>query len=241
MEHNRSKNSYIRPPLRVTRQPRGLPSRILKLAIDFLARVTAAFCPAMRVICSAALSRSLMFCSESPTPMFRTIMFSRGTAIGFLYPNLSIIRGTTSWSYRAFNRAGVAMLMLPLRVPPGDPGLLVQMSLALLANPDLLPVFQDRVSHAGGLPAFGADHLEVAHVNRGLPLHQSPLDVLGGIGTGGALHIGHPFDQSSPLVGNHPQHPPGLSPVLPCQNQDLVFLLHEQRGHARSPTGLPGP
>ena len=37
---NRSRNSYIRLPRSVTLAPMALPSRSLKPAIDFLARVT---------------------------------------------------------------------------------------------------------------------------------------------------------------------------------------------------------
>ena len=37
-----------------------------------------------------------MFCVASPTPMLTTILCSRGTASGFLYPKRSIIWRTTS-------------------------------------------------------------------------------------------------------------------------------------------------
>src|SRR5919204_220461 len=39
IETSRSRNSYIRSPRSVTRAPIGIPSRILKPAIDFLAAV----------------------------------------------------------------------------------------------------------------------------------------------------------------------------------------------------------
>jgi hypothetical protein len=40
---NRSRNSYIRAPRKVTKAPTGMPARRPKLAIAFLARVTVAF------------------------------------------------------------------------------------------------------------------------------------------------------------------------------------------------------
>jgi hypothetical protein len=74
----------MRSPRSVTIAPIGMPSRTLKAAIDFFARVTTGFCP---VICPSSFtagSISFAFCVASPTPMFTTILFRRGTAIGFL-------------------------------------------------------------------------------------------------------------------------------------------------------------
>ncbi len=42
---SRSKNSHIRSPRKVTLAPMALPSRSLKPAMDFLARVTSGFWP----------------------------------------------------------------------------------------------------------------------------------------------------------------------------------------------------
>ena len=46
---------------RVTRAPMGMPSRTLKAAMDFLARVTTAFWPAMAESSATASSISLLF------------------------------------------------------------------------------------------------------------------------------------------------------------------------------------
>ena len=56
IEMRRSRKSYMRSPRSVTRAPIGIPSRILKPAIDLRARRTRARCPAMRVSSSIALS-----------------------------------------------------------------------------------------------------------------------------------------------------------------------------------------
>src|SRR4051812_43849619 len=94
----RSKNSYIRSPRSVTMAPIGMPSRTLKAAIDLRARVTTGFCP---VICPSSLtagSRIFAFCVASPTPMLTTILFSRGTAAGFLRSSSFISVGASSFS-----------------------------------------------------------------------------------------------------------------------------------------------
>src|SRR4026207_1013763 len=69
----RSRNSYIRAPRRVTLQPMGEFSRSLKFAIDFLARVTTGFCPAMVWRSATAKSTTFAFSLPSPTPMLMTI------------------------------------------------------------------------------------------------------------------------------------------------------------------------
>src|SRR5436305_507003 len=53
---SRSRNSHMRAPRRVTLAPMAMPSRSLKPAIDFLARVVTARCPAMVESCSTASS-----------------------------------------------------------------------------------------------------------------------------------------------------------------------------------------
>ena len=64
--------------------------------MDFLALVITGFWPAIAVSSSAAVSRILMFWMASPSPMLRTIFFSRGTCIGLVYLKVSISFGTTS-------------------------------------------------------------------------------------------------------------------------------------------------
>ena len=71
----------MRAPRSVTLVPMALPSRSLKLAIDFLALVITGFWPAMVVRSLTAPSRSDGWPTASPTPMLITIFSSRGTCI----------------------------------------------------------------------------------------------------------------------------------------------------------------
>ena len=59
----------------------GMPSRSLKEAMDFLARVTTAFCPAMAVSSATASSISLLFWLAAPRPMFREIFSMPGSCM----------------------------------------------------------------------------------------------------------------------------------------------------------------
>src|SRR5216110_1620079 len=56
IEMNRSRNSYIRAPRSVTLQPTAIPSRRLKFAIAFLARVTTGCWPVMAASSATAAS-----------------------------------------------------------------------------------------------------------------------------------------------------------------------------------------
>jgi hypothetical protein len=47
-------------------QPIGTPSRSLKFAMAFFARVTTGFCPAMAVISATVESMAFAFCVASP-------------------------------------------------------------------------------------------------------------------------------------------------------------------------------
>ena len=78
---SRSKNSHIRSPRRVTLAPMALPSRSLKPAIDFLARVTSGFWPVMAVRSRTAPSSSDGCWVARPTPMLMTIFSMRGTSM----------------------------------------------------------------------------------------------------------------------------------------------------------------
>src|SRR5258708_12355798 len=79
-----SRNSYILSPRRVAIVTMALPSRSLKLAMDFLALVMIGFWPVICESSSTAVSRILAFEMASPMPMFRTTFSILGTAIGFL-------------------------------------------------------------------------------------------------------------------------------------------------------------
>jgi hypothetical protein len=78
---SRSRNSYIRAPLRVTVAPTGMPARSLKAAIDLRARRTFGRCPAMVASWSMAASRTFESCLASPIPMFSVIFSMRGTSM----------------------------------------------------------------------------------------------------------------------------------------------------------------
>src|SRR3989454_223588 len=74
----RSRNSYIRAPRSVTAQPIACPSRRLKFAIAFLARVTPGRWPVIAASSATAASRPLGFLGASPIPTFTTIFTSLG-------------------------------------------------------------------------------------------------------------------------------------------------------------------
>ena len=77
----RSRNSYMRTPRRVTMQPMGTPSRILKPAMAFLDFVTTGFWPAILVRSPTALSITFLSETASLTPMLSVIFSRRGTCI----------------------------------------------------------------------------------------------------------------------------------------------------------------
>src|SRR3546814_6662095 len=64
-----------------------MPSRSLKLATDFLARVMTGFWPALAIISEAAVPTRFLSWVASPTPMLMTILSTRGPALAFAYPN----------------------------------------------------------------------------------------------------------------------------------------------------------
>ena len=65
----------------------GIPARSLNDAIDFFARVTTGFCPAMVPSSAAAVSTIFELAMASPSPMLMTIFSNFGTAIGFVMSN----------------------------------------------------------------------------------------------------------------------------------------------------------
>ena len=64
--------------------PIGMPSRKLKLAIDFFERVITGFWPVIVATSAEAVSRARAFSRASPRPMFSTIFCSLGICIGFV-------------------------------------------------------------------------------------------------------------------------------------------------------------
>ena len=75
-----------------------MPSRILKPAIEFLARVMTGRWPAIVASSSTASSSAFELSLASPTPMLRVIFSSRGTAIGVGSSNRSLSWSRTSLS-----------------------------------------------------------------------------------------------------------------------------------------------
>ena len=71
----------MRAPRSVTFAPTAIPSRSLKLAIDFRALRTCARWPAIVVSSSIAASSAFASVFASPTPMFRVIFSMRGTCM----------------------------------------------------------------------------------------------------------------------------------------------------------------
>ncbi len=61
--------------------------------MDFLARVVTGFCPVIVVKSLMALSKARPFVSASPSPMFKDILISLGTAITLSYSNSSCMAG----------------------------------------------------------------------------------------------------------------------------------------------------
>src|SRR5256885_10311109 len=105
---NRSRNSYIRAPRSVTLQPTAIPSRRLKFAIAFLARVTTGCWPVMAASSATAASSPLGFLVASPMPTLSTIFTSFGIWCAFFRPNCCANFGRTFCSYHSGSRGGGA-------------------------------------------------------------------------------------------------------------------------------------
>src|SRR5450830_730399 len=99
-----SRNSCIMSPRRVTLHPTVIPARSLKAATERFAFMICGRCPVINERSLAADSTDFGLVIPLPTPMFTTIFSSLGTWNRFLYPNLSIRRGTSSSSYSCFRR-----------------------------------------------------------------------------------------------------------------------------------------
>src|SRR3954452_15651677 len=103
---SRSRNSHMRAPRSVTATPIGMPSRILKLAMDLRARRMFGFWPAIVPSCSAALSSSLVSTLASPTPNVQRDLLDPGRlhhtrvaeALLKLRPDLVQVARLQAWS-----------------------------------------------------------------------------------------------------------------------------------------------
>src|SRR5208283_442765 len=103
----RSRNSYMRSPRRVTLQPIAWPSRTLNVATDFLALVTAGFCPVIFAISAVAASMTFLSATASPTPMLTVTLTMRGTCMLFLSPSLVLSSGTIFSRYICLSLAAI--------------------------------------------------------------------------------------------------------------------------------------
>src|SRR6266850_1973340 len=146
MLHSRSRNSYMMSPRKVTAQPMGMPLRILKFAMDFLARVMTAFWPVIWPSSCAAVSSSFAFWLASPRPMFTVILATLGTAMMFFQPKRFMSAGVVSLRYFSCNLLFISLWSL-----------LVQSRSATAAGADFLSIGQNCVADAGVLAAAAAD------------------------------------------------------------------------------------
>src|SRR5258706_11896778 len=199
-------NSYMRSPRSVTAQPIGMPLRILKFAMDFLARVMMAFWPVIWPSSTAAVSSSLAFWLASPRPMLTVTFCSLGTAIMFFQPKCFISAGTVSLRYFSCNRLFIAALVSPL---------LIQSAVATLACPDLRAVRQNVMPDAAVLAAIRANDHYVGNVNSRFFFDDAALDVFAGVGAGVALHDSDVLDHDRVFLGVDAKHAAALAGIAP--------------------------
>src|SRR3981081_2295828 len=206
-------NSYMRSPRRVTAQPMGMPLRILKFAMDFLARVMMAFWPVIWPSSTAAVSKSLAFWLASPRPMLTVTFCSLGTAIMFFQPKCFISAGTVSLRYFSCNRLFIAAVVCPL---------LIQSAVATLACPDLGAVRQNVVANPAMLAAIGANHHHVGNVDARFFFDDAALDVLAGIRAGVALHDSDVLNNDRVLLRVYAEHAAALTGIAPGNHAHLI-------------------
>src|SRR5215218_2270546 len=230
IETSRSRNSYIRSPRSVTRAPIGMPSRILKPAIDLRARRTCARCPAIVVSSSIALSSALASVLASPTPMFSVIFSIRGTCMIVLKPSSSLSCSRTP--------------SFPSLRPLSPVDLLAAVRSAADADPRraALDVARDGAD-TGRAIADGADDHHVRDRDRaGLFDHAAGLD----------LRSAHParirhrararvsldhvqvLDDDAALFRARLEDPSLLAAILAAQHLHQVALPHLHRLHQRT-------
>src|SRR5690349_82872 len=210
----------MRSPRKVTAQPMGMPLRILKFAMDFLARVIIAFWPVIWPSSCAAVSSSFTFWLASPRPMFTVIFCNLGTAMRFFQPKRFISAATVSLRYFSCNRLFIAFLRLVLYE------LLVQCRLAMPATAHLRAVRQNRVADPRVLAATRANDHHVGNIDGRFLFHDPALDVLRRVGTRVALDDADVLDDHRVFREVNEKHAAGLSGVLASQHFDLVALAN---------------
>src|ERR1700730_2255307 len=198
----------MRPPAGVTQQPMGMPLRILKLAIDFLARVMTARWPEIWPNSTAATSSRLTFWLASPKPMLTTTLATLGTAMGFLYPKRFISAGITSLRYRSCNRLMAALFL--------------QCRAAAAADARLGAIGHQFMAHPGVLAARGAEEQHVGNLDGAFLLHDAALHVLGRVSARVPLDDVGMLDGDRAAAGIDSQHAPGLALVAPAHYPHLV-------------------
>src|SRR5262245_23768647 len=213
----------MRSPRSVTMAPMGMPSRSLKFAIAFLARVTTGRWPLMAPSSSTAESRILAFCVASPSPMLRTIFDRRGTAMPFFRPRSRRSAGATSCRYRSRSRDAIrSALVQRLAAAPADA--------LLLAGRQLLG------ADAGRLVALPADRHDVGRVDRRLLLLDPP-GLLHPAGLHVPLHHVDAPDDHTAAVGEHAEDLARLAPLPTGDHHHRVVLAQPFERHRHSTSG----
>src|ERR1700735_5214793 len=212
MAESRSRNSYIRSPRKVTMQPMGMPLRILKFAIDFLARVITGFCP---VICSssaAAVSSSFTFALASPNPIFTVIFFTCGTAIVLVRLKRFCSAGIPSFLNFSCKRVIICRpyprSAIPLRT---QKRLVLERRVATPAASHSRPIRQFRVTNPCRLSASRADQHHVRHMHWPFLLQNAALDILRRVRTRVLLHDVRVLDSHRPIPLIHRQYFSGFA------------------------------
>src|SRR5258705_428698 len=201
----------MRAPRSVTFAPIGTPSRSLKLAIDFLARVTT-------VLWKSSFSRGLV----SPVPLGRPLATAAAGAAAAA-PFFGC------WALGAGRAAGVFCV-----VGSADSFAMVSAPVdrfaAALADADLAPVAEHLDPAARGLVATAAHHQHVGEGQRALALDDAALPqllrrplVL--------LHHVELLDQHPPGGRQHPQHLPALAALPTGNDRHRVAASHVHLKH----------
>src|SRR5690348_17264072 len=198
----------MRSPRSVTQQPMGIPLRILKLAIDFLARVMIGRWPEICPSSATATSSSLIFWLPSPRPMLTTTLATLGTAMGFLYPKRFISAGITSLRYRSRNRLMAALFL--------------QRCAAAAANSYFGAVGHQLMAYPRMLAARGAEEQHIRNLDRAFLLHDAALHVLGRVGTRVPLDDVGVLHGDGALARVDSQHASGLAFVAPAHHAHLI-------------------
>src|SRR5262245_4297098 len=247
IETSRSRNSYMRSPRSVTLVPTGMPSRILKPAIDLRARRSWARCPAIMVSSSIAASRALDSVLASPTPMLSVIFSIFGTSMTVLLPSSSFRRPRSSSLYCTFRRGTYSVVAIR---PPSLPVDLLA-AVGALADTGAVPLALDVLDVMGDPRRPVADRADDHHVgdrDRRRPVDDPARDHLGRAHPARILHrprLHVPLDRVQvldddlALAGQRANNAALLAAVLAGQHLDEVALvdLHLRCGHVQSTSG----